>query len=362
MGLRTDGPIHLGLRTRLNRMKLLIVKISSLGDVVHTFAFVNQLKKEREDISIDWLVSDAYAELVRELKGVGKVWLFRRASWGKNWWSPSTAAEIASLVSNIRKENYDLCLDLQGLLRSGLLTFLSGAKQTAGLSTAREGSKYLYGSLIDPCPCPHAVDILLNALKFFGAAVPEEPDFSFTVPEDKAETVRKSLAESGVNGRYIVFHAAARWKTKMWPAGHWKKLADMVGRESGLPILFTGSSEERVFVESIAGTGQGMHNLAGRYTLPELAALLKNAALMATLDSGPMHIAAALSTPVVALFGPTSPKKTGPRSASLAETVQKEMDCAPCFSRKCISPSGPENGCMTEIKPEKIGQLILKAL
>ncbi len=348
-------------------MKLLIVKISSLGDIIHTVAFVNHLRKSVSGLIIDWVVNDAYAELVESIEGVNRVWKFKRGKWGKGWWKPETISGIASMISGIRTEKYDVCLDLQGLFRSGIIARFSGAGKRAGFSNAREGAAYFYDIKIDPGKKPHAVDILFETLGLFGVEPPQKPDFSFPISENAQSKVKTSLSVAGIGGKYIVFHMGARWPTKMWPQLYWKELTNLIAEKTGMPIVFTGSKSDIFMVEKTvkkaAISEKRAYNMAGKFSLPELAALLKNSALMVTVDSGPMHMAAAFSTPIVAIFGPTSPDKTGPRSNSAAEIVRAEMDCIPCLARKCLLADDARNAeCMNMVKPSHVEGRIQKVL
>lgn len=348
-------------------MKLLIVKISSLGDVIHGFAVANELKLQRPDITIDWLVGDVCAELVKHQPAVRKVWPFKRGQWGGSWGSLSTWSEIAGLVSSIRRERYDVCLDLQGLLRSGLVTLFSGAKKRVGYHNSREGSRLCYNVRLESGESEHAVDILLQSLAFFGAKIPQKPAFKFDIPGEADAAVKRLLDDFGISGpprpsamaaqvgRYMVFHPGARWETKRWPDEKWSELADSFSKSAGLPVIFTGSGGESGMVKEIINGRKNLFNAAGRLTLLELSALLKGAELMVTVDSGPMHIAAALSTPIVALFGPTSTAKTGPRSGGPVELVTARFDCAPCFKRDC----GVKPNCMDAITAAEVESKIL---
>ncbi len=335
-------------------MKILIVKLSSIGDVVHAIAFVNRLKEAIPDAQVDWMVNDAFAGLVKNVRGVRRVWHFRRAAWGKEWYRPGTWGEIATLMNWIRREKYDICLDLQGLLRSGLVTALSGAKVRAGFSNAREGSRWLYSHKVEPGTQPHAVAVLLRALSLFAIAQPQRPDFSFDIPAQSTAQVDALLEGLGIRGSFIVFHAGARWKTKMWPAAHWHALAGDVVGKSGLPVVFTGSAADVPLINQIIDGRDGLYNLAGGLSLVESSALLARCTLMVTVDSGPMHIAAAFDRPIVAIFGPTSPQKTGPVSHGPVDVLQAKINCVPCFSRACKR----KNDCMEEVTPEEVGRRV----
>lgn len=339
-------------------MKLLIVKISSLGDVVHAFAFANRLKTQKPDITIDWLASEVYAEFVSSNRHVRKVFRFKRSEWGKKICHPATWGEVVSLQSALRKEKYDICLDMQGLLRSGLVTFFSGAQKRVGFSTAREGSRFCYDTLINSAQKPHAVDKLLEALSVFNVPLPEKPSCEFDIPQKASDNVKKLLTKLGVADRYIVFHQGARWPTKNWPETKWRQLSENFYKRIGVPIVFTGSKDDADSIDSIIPKGGRFYNLAGRVGLLELSALLKNAMLMVTVDSGPMHISAAFATPLVAIFGPTSPIKTGPKTAGMAEVVTAGVDCAPCFKRNC--PRSME--CMEKITPAQVEAIAKKLL
>jgi heptosyltransferase-1 len=340
-------------------MKLLLVKPSSLGDVVHSFAFVNRLKKEKPEVVIDWFVNDVYSSLVRCNPAVNNVWSFKRGEWGRNWAYPSTIRELFSLMSWIRRERYDVCLDLQGLLRSGLVAAFSNAAVKAGFSDAREGSRFFYDKLIHPGAGPHAVPRLLEALEMFGVRPAERPDFSFKVPENAEVFVKRLLVEVGIRGPYVVFHPGARWRTKMWPPNYWRALALAVSDKSGLPVVFSGSGADGPMVSEITTGIPGAFNFAGSLSLVELSALLGSCAMMVTVDSGPMHIAAAFDRPMVALFGPTSPERTGPVTSSPCDVVQLgDVDCVPCFRRRC----NRRHECMEKMTPDYVETRVMKML
>lgn len=336
-------------------MKILIVKLSAIGDVVHAIAFVNRLKEAMPNAQVDWMVNDAYAGLVKNVRGVRKVWPFRRTAWGKEWHRPRTWGEIATLMNWIRREKYDICVDLQGLLRSGLVTALSGAKVRAGFSNAREGSRWLYSHKVDPGNQPHAVAVLLRALSLFAIAPPPRPDFTFDIPAQSVAQVDELLQGLGIRGSFMVFHVGARWKTKMWPAAHWRALAGDVHGKSGLPVLFTGSQADVPLINQIIDGRDGLYNLAGGLGLAESSALLARCALMVTVDSGPMHIAAAFDRPIVAIFGPTSPQKTGPVSRGPVDVLQAQLTCVPCLSRACKR----KLECMENVTPEEASRRVI---
>ena len=344
-------------------MKLLIVKISSLGDVIHAIAFVNRLVAEKPDTIIDWVVSDIYAELVEAVDGVRNVIPFKRNHWSQNWWRRKTFRELKSFFKTIRSEKYDVCLDLQGLFRSGLITHWSGASLTAGFADGREGSRLFYQKKIKTKSSPngiHAVDKLLGALEVItevnASSETVRPDFRFTIPKSKEESAGTILNENGITGEYFVFHTGARWKTKLWLDKYWRRLAEKVYATHSIPIVFTGSSADTRSVAEITSGLSYAKNICGKGDLLELASILKGAKLMVTVDSGPMHMAAAFNVPMAAIFGPTSPHKTGPVSEGKIIIFSESIDCVPCLKRKCIN----NYECMTGIQPESVSDGIEK--
>jgi len=201
--------------------------------------------------------------------------------------------------------------------------------------------------------------------------IAHRPTFKFDIPREAAAAVKQLLAEFGVSGaqagKYIVFHPGARWETKRWPNEKWAELADSVSKRAGLPglpglaglpVIFTGSGGESGMVKEIINGRKNLFSAAGRLTLLELSALLKDAGLIVTVDSGPMHIAAVFSTPIVALFGPTSTAKTGPRSSGPLKLVTARFDCAPCFKRGC----GVKPNCMDAITAAEVETKVLTLL
>jgi len=339
-------------------VKILVIKISSLGDIIHSFAFINQVVKERPDAVIDFVAGKPYIELVKAVKGIRKVIPFNREKWGNLANITSTSRELLSFIGEMRAEHYDCCIDLQGLLRSGLITLFSGANKRAGFGDAREGASFVYNLTVEPVPLTHAVDKLLTALPLVDVDIPDKPDFSFNIPSDETENAKQKLKDIGVAGGYGVFHAGARWKTKMWREDYWRELAKETVMETGLDIVFTGSSLEGVMIERITGNENHLFSLAGKLNLLELASVLKNAEIAVSVDSGPMHIASALSTPLVALFGTTSPERTAPRGNGKKIIMQSDIDCLPCLKREC--PKDIE--CMDMLKPSRVKGELLKLL
>jgi heptosyltransferase-1 len=213
-----------------------------------------------------------------------------------------------------------------------------------GYDRTREGSYRVLSERVDPFdPEAHAVRRYLNLAHYLGAPI-NPPRFRLGL--DAAANVSHLLPGGETRG-LAVLHPGARWPSKLWPAAAWAQLGDWLRREHGLQVAITGSAADQKLSAAI---GQQMQepviDLAGRTSLPELATVLRRARLAVTTDTGAMHLAAALGTPVAALFGPTAPWRTGPFGKG-HQVVRLALDCSPCFKRRCRAPR-----CLTDLTPE----------
>lgn len=320
--------------------RFLIVKISAMGDIVNAFPVARAIKREIPGAAVDWIVGDAYTELVRLCPDVDGLIPFRRRDWGR-WWRPKSAAEALAFVQRTRKRRYDAVIDLQGLLRSGVVTWLSRAPVKAGFGYAREGASLFYNwKVTSPGPSAHAVDRYMGALAALGMKN-GGAGCGIVIPRDAAEWARESLPREP----YIALNPNTRWKTKRWPLERFGLLARELEKKKGLRPVIVGAAEDEKRCQAVArAAGAGAVNIAGRAGFSRLAAALGGAKAVFTNDSGPMHLAAAMGTPVVALFGPTNPARTGPYGPNAA-VVRAELACSPCYKRRC--PESME--CMTKI-------------
>jgi lipopolysaccharide heptosyltransferase II len=245
----------------------------------------------------------------------------------------------------LREQAYDLVIDLQGLLRSGALALASRAPVRVGFSEAREGSRLFYTRKVKGGRGLHAVDRYMKVAEDLGCPA-DESILLFPLPQRESDRIarfRTDLQE------YAVIVPGARWKTKIWPAENFGKVA------ARLPIrsVVIGGSGDRLLAEEVVSTSSGnAMSLAGETDLSELIALMRGARVVITNDSGPMHIAAALKIPVIAVFGPTSPVLTGPYGKGHV-ILQSKEPCAPCFRRECADMK-----CMRGITPEAVTEKV----
>lgn len=330
-------------------MRILIVKLSSIGDVVHTLPALESLHRGFRKAKIDWLVEEAASSVLRGHPLINELVVVKRG-WGKNLRENLKAAKA------LKARQYDLVLDFQGLLKSGIWVLLSRGKRRVGFSNARELSHLVYNEKLPAYDVEqHAVDRYLTLAEKAGG---QKGDVVFRLGAGKAaESIKKKLKAKGVAGPFFVMVTRGRWATKLWRDDRFVGLAKKLIEEKKLQAVLAGSPSDKEELDRMAASiGKGSVNMAGDTDLKELFALFSLAAFAVTVDSGPMHIAAASGARTVALFGPTAPWRTGPYGKGHV-IVRKGLPCSPCFKRVCASPK-----CMQEITVEEVLDGIEKIL
>lgn len=321
-------------------MRILIIKPSSLGDIIHALPTVRILRRAYPQAHIAWLVNDNFAPVLDGCPIIDRVIPFPRRRLGRI----NSIPEALRFARSLKAERFDWTVDLQCLLRSALISWASNAPRRTGLADGREGSTFFYNDTVKlPPPPTHAVDRYLMLPRQLGIEV---------------DRVEFPLGGEPVAQRekLILINPGARWATKRWPADRFAALLDMLAtRWPDHRLAILGSSDERPLAESIAATTNAKADiLAGRTTLPELTALMRRARLMISNDTGPLHLAVAVGTPTVSMFGPTDPRRTGPYpfGGEKNSVLTAKLDCAPCFKSACRHT--PELECMTAIPVEQV--------
>jgi heptosyltransferase I len=341
-------------------MRILIIKLSAIGDVVHSLPVLSALKKLYPNSSIHWLVEEAAAGLLQDHPLLDRVLICRRKSWisGLKQGRISVLREFRDFSGMVRAEHYDLILDLQNLIKSAFWVAMARGSRKVGFSSTRELAYLPLNEKIGPEDFTlHAVDRYLEFVRYLGN-YNGQLDFPVPVTPIHVERVDQLLTEVGLNDKRVVaVHPMALWPTKLWKSKSFTELADRLAKELGLGVVFTGGEQDRASVEAItARLSPSPVNFCGRLDLLELAALFKRCALVISTDTGPMHLAAAMGTPVVALFGPTAPDRTGPYGPGHI-VVRTGVPCSPCFKKGCADPK-----CMYEITPDLVFQAVEKGL
>jgi heptosyltransferase-1 len=286
--------------------RILIVRLSAIGDVVHTMPLACGLREQYPGAFLAWAVEGRAAGLLR-----GHVALDELITLPRGWLKSPTA--VWRLRRRLRRLEFDLTIDAQGLTKAALVAWLSGARRRIGLGDpwGRELSPWLNNELVDTT-AEHAVDRTLQLLLPLGI---HRPRVRFRVPEhppDRA-AAEEMIRRQGLEEGFAVIAPGAGWPSKLWPTERYAAVADYLGRAWRLPslVLWGGSKELALAEQTVAGSG-GHARLAAAISLGELAALARRARLFVGSDTGPLHLAVAVGTPCVGLYGPWPAKRHGP--------------------------------------------------
>jgi heptosyltransferase-1 len=321
-------------------MKVLIVKVSALGDVVHALPVLAWLKSAEPGMEIDWLVEESFAPLIEGHPLVRKVHRLRTRAWRRDGPGAGIRGSLET-AGRLRREGYDVVLDLQGNSKSALFTFLSGAPHRFGFdrSGVREWPNLLATNrkVALEAENHHITDrSLAIARKAFPTGTQAPAAGPLPIDGQARSAVDRMLSEGGMTAKtLVVLHYGTTWKTKLWPLDLWCELAaKLCDLEGCRPVLTWGSEEERPIVASIHEAAGGRTAIWPRGSLMELAALLERADLVVGGDTGPIHIAAAVGTPTVSLFRVTDAERNGPRGEDHIR-LQAPLDCSPCLKKEC---------------------------
>ncbi len=335
--MKESAPSNVGKPFFSPLRRVLIVKLSSMGDLFHALPAVHVLK-QCADAKIDWVVQSEYADLVGCFPEVDHVITFPRRRFLR---------QATVFLRALRREPYDLVVDLQGLLKSALTARLARARARVGPGFCREGAGHFYSvrpsRAIRRQPRRHAVIENLDTVAYLGLQT-DEPVFPVQFP-------RVELAGTGP---HIGLVPGTRWPSKNWPAEYFGQLADGFRHAIGGSVHLIGGPADRQRCRTLmqGRSTEGMYDLSGSLDLVRLGGVLQALDIVVTNDTGPMHMAAAAGTPVVALFGPTDPLRTGPWGAGHRVLRARPLpDCAPCFQRRCSRGHGE---CMSRIPVESV--------
>jgi heptosyltransferase I len=329
----------------LNGKRILIVKQSSLGDVVHTLPLVHAIRRQYPGVFIGWIVERGFAAMVERDSAVNAVYPIHipstsdpQAGRGSYWRAfLGTMGTLHRLRQQFRQHPYDVVLDLHGSFRSGLLGLANPGGVRVGFKDAREGNTWFQHRLVENDDGhEHAIAKNLLFGKVFHCMAKDEDFFLCTSLEDQAK-VDIFLEEEGISShdRIVYVNPAARWQSKFWLASRWSELCDQLLRD-GIRPVFGGSGSDLPYLAEITKAMSGREAIAaGRLSLTESIALIKRASAYVGVDTGPMHIAAMVGTPVVALFGPTHPERVGPYGVRHAVIRAENLDCLCCRKRTC---------------------------
>lgn len=336
-------------------MKILIVKVSALGDIIHSLPVAMAIYRQVPGALIDWVVEKPSLNLLEGHPALNKVILSPRHQLKKNLFKE--ALKLPGFIKDFRREKYDAVLDLQGLMKSSIFVLLSNSERKIGF----KGGKEPLAAWPLSIPLPpydierHALDRYLDLLKPLGLKRPDKIEYGLIPRPEYLEKWEKRLAGSTP---LIVLHPVAKWETKLWPEEHWAQLIKLLAAH-GARLALSGAPDDRKVNQRIiemSGIKNNIWDISGETTLQELIAVLSLADAVVSTDTGTMHLAAALQKPLVALFGPTAANRTGPYGQEDA-VLSASMECRPCFQRTCSS-----HACMREISPQMVFEASLAKL
>ncbi len=318
--------------------KILVIKLRAVGDVVLSTIVLKNLRHAFERTSIEFLTEPAGGNILMDHPLIDSVMVFDKH-----------VMSSLGLIRKVRRQQYDLVIDLFGNPRTALITKLSGARYRVGYRF--RGRSYAYNILVEPRGGEvHNTQFNLDALESIGVPVidrtlhivPRIPD------EERVATLWPKLAPHGE--RVIAMNVGGGWAIKRWPLDRFAALADSLMEECKCLVMLTWGPGEEGAVAKVRAMMRRAPIVPPPTTLLEMAALLRRCAMMVSNDSGPMHIGAAMGIPVLGIFGPTSPRLQGPWG-TMARTVQVEnLDCLGCNLTKC--PIG--NLCMQQLTVERV--------
>lgn len=325
--------------------KILLIKPSSLGDIIHSLPVLNSLKQCFPDSEVHWLIARNFASILEGHAMISKLWIIDKDKWRNPLHLFSTIKDLLALRHALRKERFDTVIDLQGLFRSGIITFFTASPVRIGFKEAREFSYLFYTHRIEGGRDIHAVERYLKVFSVLNCPVRE---IAFPLP------VRDNLMENKdylkiLKEEYAVIAPGARWDTKRWPPERFA----IIARRLPFRSIIVGSREDIPIAEEIVRSSDGKAiSLCGKTDLKELVEVIRKAKFVLCNDSGPAHIGAALGVPVFAIFGPTSSIRTGPYGEKNF-ILKADVECAPCFKKRCKKIL-----CMASISVEAVWEKI----
>jgi lipopolysaccharide heptosyltransferase I len=337
---------------------ILIIRLSSLGDILHVLPAFQSLRAAYPDARIDWLVESRMAFLLSAVEGINNIVTIDTKALRANFvgvaaWTPAVRA-----IRSLRSAGYDLSLDFQGLLKTAALSLLSGARIRIGFSRDLVWEKpahwFYHRTVARPSTPSHIVRLNLLMAAEAGASPRSEQVSLSASREDNAAI--ESLLSSGGLREFVVINPGGGWYTKRWSPARYGALAAKIGKELGFSVgVTTGPGEESLFQEiSRNCDGTILHNLPVPFL--QLIPLLKKSRLFIGGDSGPFHLACAVGTPVVGIFGPTDPARNGPWG-SMDECAVRVLPCSFCYGRTCPT----RNECM-DIGVDEVFQAVVRRL
>jgi ADP-heptose:LPS heptosyltransferase len=335
---------------RLEPGRVCIIKPSSLGDVIHALPILAALRGRWPSSHLAWVVNRPLRDVLQNHPHLDELIVHDRGS------GCSGIGGAVDLFRRLSLSRFDLSIDLQGLLRSALMTAATGAGVRVGMADSREGARWFYTDAVDaPRLSLHAVERVRRVARTFGADF-SEPRFHLPISEGDRKWARGTL--TGVPSPRVVLNLGARWATKRWPPEHYAEIGRRANTEYGAGLIAVGSAVDRPLVDALLRLcdPSSVLDLCGRTGLLQLAAIALESDLMISNDTGPLHLAAAAGARVVGIYTCTDIRLTGPVGPRVS-TVQSCIWCAASLLRKCARLE-----CMSELTPARVWPVVKRYL
>ena len=343
-------------------MKILIVRLSALGDIVHALPVLAAIKKAKPDAQVDWLVEESYASILSIASGLRKRIIVRAS---RSFATPEAVSfggllGYKNAASYLWNQDYDVALDLQGLIKSAVWARISFADRVIGFDAPnlREPrAAFLYSETVTQASRPTGVHVIQKNLSILTALQiePDAVELPLT-PKAGAETLA-AIDAAGGRRRYIVINPGAAWPNKRWPPERFGALAAALRDRTGFGSLVTWGPSERDLADSIVQASAGAAIAAPATSVSDLGVLMREAGLAVSGDTGPLHIAAAMGTPLVGLYGPTWPERNGPWDPN--DVVISRANVCVCHHKRQCLRGAP---CINEIRLEEVVSASLQRL
>ena len=345
-------------------MRVLIVKLSALGDIIHALPVLDYFHKVSPGIEVDWAVEEPFLNILEGNPLLSRLHVVRTKAWRKQPFSTATRREAGEAIRALRERSYDMVFDIQGNIKSGIVAALSGAKKRYGFD--RQGVRELPNLLFTTNQVPLlSSDFQISARSLRVVSVPFGKDYhgmslNSHVPTDPADdSAAETFLATLSDGLVFLFHPGTTWDTKLWHESGWIELGKKVVERfpDATILLSAGNEQERSVVERIsAGIGTNARPLP-RISIKGFAAFLKKVDLVVGGDTGPIHMAAAVGTPTVSFYRATDAKRNGPLGENHV-SIQSPMHCHACRRKECDR----DTACRESIKADYIMKGIEKIL
>ncbi len=313
---------------------ILIVKLSAIGDVIHALPVAHALKQTYPDARITWVVEKPAYDLLTNNPDIDEIIIFDKPKFKSLTGLLSNGYTFSKLLKSYK---FDLTIDLQGLFKSAAISYLSGAPKRLVYCNARELSDKIGQRICGNHEHGHVVDRYLDVAQHLGCKI-DQVEFPMNITELEAQKAEEIANHAGLRleNSYVVLAPGTNWPSKCWPATHFAKLADQLYDNNMIPVIIGGPNDKRLAEEIIAKTQIPPIDLTSKTSLKQLAYIIKKSRTFVGGDTGPMHLAVAVGTKVVTMFGPTDPNRNGPYGGNHSISTP-DAPCLCCWKRQCAN-------------------------